>query len=213
MRSRRRSRLPAVATALALLLLPMGPAPAAEAGNWGSGITWPCDSTLKSQCVANNEAHYYWIDPVSLARDQASVRGMQVIADGSEINRFVSVSRLNSDVIVVQSNATGVEAFAWGACIATGAYYGGSDPERWCFPQVFTWNTWSVAANKVNLTDEYEYIGCHEMGHTVGLRHAAASTDSCMQTTGKPTGHSGNLPMDDFPALHDYQELNLRYPL
>ena len=148
MQLRGRKRLSAVATALALLLLPLVPAPPVEASNWGSGITWPCDTTLKSQCVANNVSHFYWIDPVSLARNQASVRGMQVIADGSEINRFVSVSRLNSDVIVVQSNGAGVEAFAWGACIATGAHYGGSDPERWCFPQVFTWNTWSVAASK-----------------------------------------------------------------
>jgi hypothetical protein len=186
--------------------------PSVHASNWGSGITWPCDTSPKSQCVANNVSHYYWVDPnVSLARANASTRGIQVIADGSEINRFVSVSRLNSDVIVITYTGTGIEAFAWGACIASGAHYGGSDPERWCWPQMLTWNLWNVAADKVNLPNEYEYIGCHEMGHTVGLRHAAAP--SCMQTTGKPTGHSGNLPTDDFPTTHDYGQLNSHYPI
>lgn len=117
-----------------------------------------------------------------------------MISDGSEINRFVSTSRANSDVIVIQANRPDIDAFAWGSC-AVPAVYGGSAAahERWCFPQIFVWNTWSSAANKVNTNDKYEYIGCHEMGHTVGLRHAAAP--SCMvNAPGPPSNPATVVP-------------------
>lgn len=64
----------------------------------------------------------------------------------------------------------------------------------------------------MNTNDKYEYIGCHEMGHTVGLRHAAAP--SCMvNAPGSPSNPATVVPSHDFPLLHDYQELNAGYPL
>jgi hypothetical protein len=135
-----------------------------------------------------------------------------VLADGSEINRFTSVSRNASDVIVLQVTRPDIDAFAWGQCMV-GAVYGGSNAnhDRWCYPQLFHWNMWNLAADKVNTTNKYEYIGCHEMGHTVGLRHT--SSPSCMVTAGKPSNPATVVPSVDFPTLHDFQEINAGYPL
>lgn len=94
------------------------------------------------------------------------------------------------------------DIYAWGQCAPVGiaVTWGGSDAShtRWCYPQYIYWNTWSVAASEVNSTIRYNYIGCHEVGHTVGLRHRTAVT--CMWPSPAPPSAPGN----PLPTLHGY---------
>lgn len=65
---------------------------------------------------------------------------------------------------------------AWVNC-PSGATEGGSNPNRWCYGQKLT----------VNLafdlpTAGRRYVACHELGHTVGLRHEdEVHSNSCMR--------------------------------
>lgn len=209
-------------TRLAMLVIIMGiatslgviaPATAHHDGTelWGSNYAHICDRTAASQCVANNFVHVFSISStLSSARASASRRGFDLWGDNSVVNVYESSS---TDAYVTYTNQPLLDAYAWGQCAPSGitVYWGGSEAnsDRHCHPQWIYWNTWSVAANKVNSTSRYNYIGCHETGHTLGLRHRSSTTTSCMVSAQPPSSSSSvptliNLQSSDYARLDNH---------
>ena len=126
------------------------------------GVQRYCDETVFSQCVANDASHFYGLIDLSTSRAAATTRALATLyGPNSDINVFTS----NSSDLRVYETYSMVNAFAWGTC-AVGATKGGSDAAhtRWCQPQNIYWQTHPNAANKVNTTAKYNYLGCHEVG-------------------------------------------------
>jgi len=175
-----------------------------------------CDTTPLSQCVANDATHRYTrgagLDDLRWA---ASERGFIIWGGNSDIN--VSTLGPPWDVYVYEVNEPLVNAFAWGQCVPQGPYggqFGGSDAAhtRWCSPSIIYWNTWSEAASKVNTVQKRNYIGCHESGHTVGLRHRTVAPATCMTTPGSgPSDPNSVVPSIESPSSDDYTRINLHY--
>lgn len=185
---------------------------------WGSSFANPCDRTIFSQCIANNTAHWVRLSSVlGAARDSGSRWGMGQWAANSEIDvKYVDTEPF--DVYVTVSNRPDINAFAWGQCAPIGITitWGGTDAshERWCRPQYIYWNTWSAAADKVNSAAKYNYIGCHEGGHTMGMRHRAQGSTSCMVSASSgPADPNSTVPSLQFPQNADLDRLDNHYPL
>lgn len=81
--------------------------------------------------------------------------------------------------------------WASGACesMVAPTSFGGSETPlpgtRWCWPQVFRYNLY-WRASKYPTDNNERAVTCHELGHTIGLRHATSGTgdadyaNSCM---------------------------------
>jgi hypothetical protein len=177
---------------------------------WGSNYAHKCDTTVYSQCVANDINHFYGFVDLSTARQAASQRALSnLYGANSEINVF---STSSTDLRVIETYSL-VDIFAWTQC-AAGAVTHGSDinHEGYCQPQQFVWQTHANAANKVNTTAKYNYIGCHEVGHSVGLRHRDAST--CMKpVVCVPSNASCVVLSTQNPLASDYARINNHYPI
>lgn len=177
----------------------------------GETCASPCGNAAR---VANNGSHIYWFDADLIdVRRTAMVRGLNTYGVNSDVNVFAGNAGDVFDVIGRQLNRPDVNAFAWGQC-ATGASYGGSDAlhTRWCSTQWVIWNTWTAAASKVNTFARYNYIGCHEVGHTLGLRHRSTSPTTCMiGATSGPSDPNSVVPSVTDPTVEEMQHLNAHY--
>ncbi len=93
------------------------------------------------------------------------------------------------DASVIEGNYGSTDWWAYTACSVT-ANYGGSDPRRWCRPQLVVYNK-THPGNWDGSTNGRKAVACHEVGHTLGLRHTYAT--SCMKaaTTTNTTPTSG----------------------
>jgi len=82
---------------------------------------------------------------------------------------------------------------AWVDCPADNTGIGGFGNLRWCRGQIVRFN-----ANQQQYFNELgrEYVACHELGHTVGLRHSTQYTTSCM-TNVTMYGVTPNLSSQD----------------
>ncbi len=89
---------------------------------------------------------------------------------------------IDRDVEVLAESYPSINALAWTQCDSV-ATYGGSDAShtRWCRPQRLVYNTY-FEAGYFPTDNAKRYIACHELGHTIGLRHPAAgeTTVTCM---------------------------------
>jgi hypothetical protein len=184
MEERIRSRL--FALAVVLMLATVQP-PTTAASNFGSNTAsggtpkHACDTTTSSQCIANNGTHVFCFSAV----------GSSIVADTRTIitNAYDSLSSISTseqscscdpsvcgvDLQVFDSDYN-TSFWAWTAC-ASGAHFEGTDPRRWCKPQNLKWDTGT--SSNWNTTAGRKYIACHEVGHSLGLRHSTGSS-SCM---------------------------------
>jgi Metallo-peptidase family M12 len=98
--------------------------------------------------------------------------------------------------ICVHANSYVRNSFGWTSCRdGTSA---GRDPNRTCFFQVVRFNTRLSGPDRVRLA-------CHELGHTVGLRHTGDNT-SCMLGS-YTAGDGGALALN----RHDRDHINDHY--
>lgn len=210
-----RVRLVAMGCVMALLIASVPPQTLGHHDGtqlWGSNFGNFCDTTPLSQCVANDANHFYALIDLSAQRQGATQRALSnLYGANSEINVFTSSS---SDLKVYEVNSA-VNAFAFGQCAPVGAVYGGNEAAhtRWCQPQYIKWNTAVDAASKVNTTAKYNYIGCHEVGHTVGLRHRPGSTSCMLPAPLPPSNPAAVVPSEQNPLASDYTRLNAHYPI
>lgn len=166
--------------------------------DFGSNWPNPCDSSFQSHCTGENADHrvrFFDMDNQNLL--QGTRNEMQDYNDhaGALIMYEVTAS---ADVHV-QDLYVGATGW-WGATYcSSSATYGGSASAhtRWCKPQILTYNL-SYSAGVA----QPQYLACHELGHTVGLRHY--NTDaSCM----KANDTFGSTEITN----HERDHLNSRY--
>jgi len=146
----------------------------ANANNFGGPLDAGkhCDTSSASQCVANSSVHTTCI---------VSASGTHTTAFELAIDHYNTVAPLLVyeepppcgdlwDVHLWDSNQGLNGIIAYTRC-ATGAQYGGSESNgtRWCAPQVIVWNT--AYNNLLTTGNKRQYVACHELGHTLGLRH------------------------------------------
>ncbi len=172
--------------------------------NFGSNVNHPCDTTVNSECVANNGIHtvYFGTSAVNVFDDGVRWSITNVYNPVRDVSASVTTST-PADAQVYDYTYGLNNLYGWTFC-ASNATYGGTDPDRWCRPQNVYLNT--TYAGTVNTTAERRYLGCHELGHTLGLQHQVNSTSSCSYDNGINKGIVPNA-ID----THDTNNLNAQY--
>ena len=109
------------------------------------------------------------------------------------------------DVTIQIGSFPTIQALAWGQCNPS-AQYGASDPNRWCVSQYIMWNTFFESTH-YSTQAKKAFIGCHELGHTLGLRHTSRTT-TCMRTA---TIVPNFVPTTKVLDSHDTSHINTHY--
>lgn len=92
----------------------------------------------------------------------------------------------NYDVRVSDDDFSDIGVYGWVNCPAD-AIESGSNPNRTCYKQTLKYNLYAPYASDWDTLFGGHNMACHELGHTVGLRHEPESgSTSCMQTHETP---------------------------
>jgi hypothetical protein len=184
-----------LAATLGTVLLPSP----ARATNFGS----ICDAGSTTNCVsvANNIYHVLnWEGDQDIPGIQAShgwARDNQY--NPTDLVAYTDGSDSLPDVRVWDEPYGPTTWLARVECPTNNTGTGGSHPNRWCRGQILRYNSthtgfWGTEANRRS-------VACHEIGHTVGLRHTTDSS-SCM--------YNGSTYPQTLNA-HDRAHINGRY--
>ncbi len=180
----RSSVIVAMVGAVALLGLTAG---FALAHNFGSNTAafntpaHPCDYSTSSQCVADNGSHLVYLTMLSTDPMYIATTNRFPTYNATDVHMQTVTSASGADVWVLNGNYGDTTWWAYGACSTT-ATFGGSDPDRWCRPQDIFYNITHPSNWDGTLTGR-RAVACHELGHTVGLRHVGSG--SCMVSGSK----------------------------
>lgn len=168
----------------------------AAAANFGSTDRSACGYNNNNSgwnprtgCVSLANNRWHVVRPVALG-DWAGLDGHLdwVLANvytaaNTDINAYENASDPNPDVIVYDFTYGDNGVFGWVDCPANNSGRGGSGNLQWCRGQIL----------RINASERLDYFDfpnrggtrglvCHELGHTVGLRHLNQA-DSCMRRT------------------------------
>lgn len=166
----------AVVLLMAMVAISPGPAAAEHHGNPGIGSYLSCSRPVTPKhCVnvGNDSVHYIYIDRSVPGRLAWAIRRTMredygptnlVLREQSEITP-------STDVIVRAADYGQNGAAGWVWC-PPGAPQGvNSRGDRWCRRQQLHFNLNARYAAFFNDVGSRNYMACHELGHTIGLRH------------------------------------------
>jgi hypothetical protein len=192
----------------------------ARADNFGGpkDASAACDATTSSECVANDANHsiYYSSNVTSadwLNGADAAINDYYNNTTSLIIWHTPTYSASN-DVRLSEVD-TSNNLWGWGRCAssptATGhlatavpAYAHGLN---WCYPQLVFLNDHYASTAGYNNATGKRAIACHEIGHTLGLRHRNTTPYGCMAN---PPNYAGSWHTT--PQSHDYGMINYFYP-
>lgn len=157
----------------ALLSAPAFLATPGNADNWGSTGAVGAETNVS---FGNNDNHK--VDLVSITSEMAiGVRDIlayySFVTGGDLVMTEVSGT---ADVNVVDANLGYPGPFGKTNCPG-GSTTQNSNPFRTCFTQLVTLNQdWGPLLS----SDEWTAVACHELGHSVGLRHTVPGAVACL---------------------------------
>lgn len=165
------------------------------ATNFGSTS---CGGT-PTNCVSVGHNVYFKVYAVNLlvGTYNATVNSVNDDYDPTDLQASMSSDPNNTDVFV-HDDYYGYAVAGWAVC-PSGASQGGSHPDRWCIGQDVYYNL--NATSYIEDAGSRAHLACHELGHTVGLRHSSDS-GSCM-TVNTPNG-STVLASEDEVHINSY---------
>jgi hypothetical protein len=181
-------------TAAVVLVTLLGLSPRADA-NFGSTDRTDCGYVAGGisppACVslANNSTHA--IRPISLGDqwpgiDVATQFAIDNIYNPTDLTVYTSNTDPSPDVWVIDGFSGNNNRYAWVDCSLSNSGTGGSGSLQWCRGQTLSYNATYLSSYPSGLGG-YNGLACHELGHTVGLRHNEHMTlpdgaTSCMRT-------------------------------
>lgn len=217
---RTRDRLAVLAIVGAMLVVPSDPASASNFGATGTTGSNLCGFMYDQsgwqpirQCVsrANNKWHAVFLNAVG-----GQWPGMDTAVSGSlssdynptDLSAYVDQSDPYPDVIVYDYNYGNNGYFGWTDCPEDNTGIGNGGSLRWCRGQKVRFNG-SVDHLFVNTSSARKGLACHELGHTVGIRHRD-NPGSCSH--GEPIRNGAGLYYFNAGlASHEQSHINSAY--
>ncbi len=166
-----------------------------------------------TMCVsrANNIYHAVRLDVVGnqwAGMDIAVKETLSTDYNPLDLVAYVDQNDPYPDVIVYDYDYGHNGFAAWVDCPANNTGIGGSGATRWCRGQILRLNG-SYEALWVNAAWAREGLACHEIGHTVGLRHADSGS-GCL-THPAPLNTSYLAYQNPYLRDHDKGHVNANY--
>lgn len=206
---------------LVVLVMVMGvladPLPA-SAGNFGAEgdcgyLTGNSASSPVTVCVskANNIYHAVRLDVVGnqwVGMDIAVKDSLSSDYDPLDLRAYVDQTDPYPDVIVYDYDYGDNGYAGWADCPANNTGIGGSGATRWCRGQIVRFNG-SYESRWINAAWAREGLACHELGHTVGLRHADSGS-GCL-THPAPYNTAYLFYQNPYLRQHDKDHVNASY--
>ncbi len=109
---------------------------------------------------------------------QSTIDALQNVYAPTNLTIQFNADNTSADVRLYDDDFGLNGVFAWVNC-PDGATRSGADPLEGCFNQTLKYNLAYTFDDTFYTSEGRKYMACHELGHTVGLRHTSSSS-SCM---------------------------------
>lgn len=146
--------------------------------------------------VGDGYTHLIYFSSVGVGMYNATINTMNDDYSPTDLNVISTTSWSIADVLVYDADYGQNGAAGWVDCPTTAPQGIQADGDRWCKGQTLKYNLDAAYAPFWEDPGSRAYLACHEMGHTVGLRHWTGNT--CMY----PDAANGPTILDTVDRQH-----------